>query len=198
MRTRESIFMTAAVAALVMGAGFLGHPCAARAADPHPQNEPQAAPAVVQGQVVTAEATIEKIDEAHGLITLKGPQGKTFDVKAGPDVDLKRLHKGDRVTATYYEEVAVAIDPATKAAPKMVEKTVVRGGVAERQATVTARIVSVDAKNNVVVIATPDGNTQTLKVDDPALQSKLSQLKPGEHFDVTYTQALAVSVVPHK
>jgi hypothetical protein len=38
----------------------------------------------------------------------------------------------------------------------------------------------------------------TLKVEDPGLQARLKQMKPGENFDVTYTQAVALTIEPRR
>jgi hypothetical protein len=212
----------AVAAALVVGLAAVSHPSAAQQADQsdkkqHDMNQgdksganpgaqapatppPTEAPAAAAATIVTATATVEKVDKAAGKLTLKDPQGKTFDLKPGPRVNLDQLKPGDRVTATYYEEVAVAINKAAPgAAPKMVETTVERaGGVTAKQATVTARIVSVDPKKNTVEIRTPDANTHSLKVQDPDLQARLKQIKPGDNLDITYTEALALSVEPKK
>jgi hypothetical protein len=163
------------------------------ARSPHAQ-----APATGAGQLVTAAATVKKIDEATGMMTLEDPQGNTFDVKIGPNVDLRPIHVGDSVTATYYQEVAVAFDRASHGAPKTTRTTVVRGGVTERQATVTARVVSVDPKSGTVVVSGPEGGTHTLKVSDPGLQAQLAEVEPGEDLEVSYTQAVALSLEPRR
>jgi hypothetical protein len=190
-------------------------PVVARAEDTPPQQQQQGQPDKKQNQqgtsggeqqgsmpgatsakLVTSSATIEKIDKTNGLVTLKDTQGRMFEVKPGPDIDMNKLHAQDRVTATYYEEVAVAIQKAPQGGPSMTEKRAVGTGAAERQATVTARIVSVQPKDNTVTIRTPKGYTHMLKVNDPALQGQLTQIKPGDNLEVTYTQAVAVSLQP--
>lgn len=150
-------------------------------------------------QLVTASATVVKVDKANRMVTLKNPQGENFDVKVGPDVKLDRIKAGDRVNASYYEEVAIQIGtPGKSAAPKMTSTTTQRGGVTAQQATLTAKIQSVDLKKNTVLVRGPQGKTHTLKVDDPDLQAKLHKIKPGDTVDITYTQAVAVSVEPAK
>jgi Cu/Ag efflux protein CusF len=155
-------------------------------------------PTTVKAQLVTGTPTIQKIDKANRKLTLKGAQGKTFELKAGPDVNLDQLHVGDRVNASYYEEIAVAINKHVEGTPKVASTTVQRGGVTAQQSTLTARIVSVDTEKNTVGVRMPDGKTHTLKVDDPDLQTQLSKIKPGDNMDITYTQAVAVSVEPAK
>jgi hypothetical protein len=206
MHSRTKMGKAAVVAALVVAASAAAASVAAQQSDPQaPPAQPPAAqapaaetPGAVTARIVTAAATIKKIDKANRQVTLKDSAGKTIDIKAGPDVNIDKLHAGDRVTATYYEEVAVAINQASKGAPKMTTTTVERGGVTARQATITARIVSVDPTKNTVVIRGPDGNTHSLEVQDPALQGRLRQIKAGENFDVTYTQAVALTVEPRK
>jgi hypothetical protein len=167
----------------------------------HPSAQHQA-PAKEPGEkaaaLVTASARIAKIDKDKGLITLKGPGGKTLDVKAGPGINMDKLRVGDIVDAAYFDEVAVNIEKSSPGAPKMTTKAVERAGVAAMQSTVTSRIVAVDAAKDTVTIKGPKGAEHTLKVTDPDLQSHLKEIKPGENFDVTYTQAVAVSIEPAK
>lgn len=211
MHSTAKIGRAAVVTALVAGVSVVAHPVVARAGgagqDATQQGGPQQGttakpgaqtPAVVAGQIITATATVQKVDKDKGTVTLKDSQGNSFEMKAGPHVDLDRLRPGAPVTATYYEEVAVAIRKAAQGAPKMTQTTVMRGGVAEQQATMTSRIESVDSKSNTVVIRTPDGGKHTLKVEDPALQKQLASIKPGEAFDITYQQGVALSVEPRK
>jgi hypothetical protein len=206
MHSRTKMGKAAAVAALVVAASATALPAAAQQNDPQtPPAQPPTtqapateAPGAVTARIITAAATIKKIDKANRQVTLKDSAGKTLEVKAGPDVNIDKLKAGDRVTATYYDEVAVAINQASKGAPKMTTTTVERGGVTARQATITARIVSVDPSKNTVVVRGPDGNTHSLEVQDPGLQARLKQIKAGDNFDVTYTQAVALTVEPRK
>jgi hypothetical protein len=159
------------------------------------QQAAPAAPTASVATLTTATGKIEKIDKANGTITLKGSGGKTLDVKAGPAVDMDKLKVGETVAAAYFDEVAVSIDK-TSGPPKMTTKSVERAGVTAMQSTVTSRIVSVDAAKNTVTIKGPKGVEHTLKVEDPSLQARLKEVKPGANFDVTYTQAVAVSLEP--
>jgi hypothetical protein len=186
----------AVAAAIVSGAVAVTH--VASAQQPGGSSAPQGRSAAIEGQVVTAAATVRKVDKANSVLTLRDRRGFTFDVKAGPGVDLDRIHVGDRVTATYYQEVALAIEKAAQGQPTTAERTSEHGGVTARQATVTARIVSVDAKRNIVVIVAADGSMHLLRVDDPALRARLPQIRSGDAFDVTYTQAVALLVEPRK
>lgn len=60
----------------------------------------------------------------------------------------------------------------------------------------TARIVSVNPKKNTITVQGANGKTHTLKVEDPELQAQLPDIHPGDNMDLTYSQAVAVSIQP--
>lgn len=62
------------------------------------------ASAGVQGTVV-----VTAIDRATRLVSFREPGGATFEVTAGPTVRLEKLQVGDRLLATYVENVAVNV-----------------------------------------------------------------------------------------
>ena len=71
----------------------------------------------VTGRQVKVVATIETIDMAKGTVTLKGPEGKSVEVKAKDPRNLRKVKVGDLVEITYTEALAVSIQPAPKAPP---------------------------------------------------------------------------------
>jgi hypothetical protein len=165
-------------------------------AAPTSSSQAAAAPAEAEATVIMATATVVRIDKAGRKLTLLGPDGQWFDVKTGPNVDLDTVRVGDRVNATYYEEVAVGINRHPHGGARVATRTVQRGGVTARQATVTARILGVDTADDTVFVRTPDGRTHNVKVADPALRAELPKIRAGEDVDLTYTQAVAVEVEP--
>jgi Cu/Ag efflux protein CusF len=148
-------------------------------------------------QLMSETATVQKIDKASQTVTLKNTAGSVTEFKAGPNVNLDRLKVGDMVSASYYEEVAVSLKKPSQGAPSMTQKTTQRNGVAVKQTTLTARVLSVDANKNTVMVQGPRG-TSTLHVQDPDVQAQLKNIKAGDNVEVTYTQALAVSIEPKK
>jgi hypothetical protein len=202
MRTNTRINKAAATVAVLLGVSSVS--LWSTAQDKPEQGKDQAsqaaqntqAPGAATAALVTATTTIEKIDKSKRTLTLKGREGNTFEAKVGPAVDLERLKVGDRMTTSYFEEVAVAIRKHPEGPPKVVTTNVLRGGVTAQQATITARIDSVDADKKTITFRGPEGMVHTLKVDNPDLQAQLASIHPGESMDVTYTQAVAVSVEP--
>jgi Cu/Ag efflux protein CusF len=156
------------------------------------------APDTASAEVVTATAIIQKIDKDARMVTLKGQQGNMVDIKVGPNVDLAKLKVGDRVNAAYYQEIAVALRKSGDQPMKMTQTVTERGGVTAQQTTVTAKVLAVDTAANTVAIRNPAGATHVIEVQDPDLQAQLGKIKAGDSVDVTYTQAVAVSVEPMK
>jgi hypothetical protein len=203
---RKGSIKAVVAAAVAIGVSSVWIGTAAGQAKPAPEKTPtkttQPAPATPEAPIATAAtlvtsmATIEKVDKAASTVTLKGPQGNTFEAKAGPAVDLDRLKIGDRVRTSFFEEVAVAIVRHPEGPPKAAMTNVLRGGVTAQQATITARIDSVDPDKKTVTFRGPEGTVHTLKVEDPSLAAQLSRIHPGDNMDVTYTQAVAISVEP--
>jgi Cu/Ag efflux protein CusF len=163
-------------------------------ADPNSPTNPETAAA----QIITGSGTIQKIDKDTRLITIKGDKGHEVEAKVSPNVNLDKVKVGDHVNAAYYEEVAVSLHKQGEQAPKMTQTVTERGGVTAEQTTVTAKVVSVDKDNNKVELRGPAGGTHMVKVQDPDMQAQLGKIKPGDNVDVTYTQAIAVSIEPMK
>ena len=114
-------------------------------------------PDTASAEVVTATASIQKIDKTGRVVTLKGDQGHVVDVKVGPSVNIDKLKVGDKVNAAYYEEVAVALHKPGEQAPKMTQTVTEHGGVTAQQTTITAKVLAVDTAGNTVALRTPGG-----------------------------------------
>jgi hypothetical protein len=71
-------------------------------------------------------------------------------------------------------------------------------GVHGKQTSISAEVLEVDAANNKVVFKGPKGNARVVNVADPDMQAKLPNLKPGQVVQITYTEAVAVALQPHK
>ena len=71
--------------------------------------KPGASPHAAASQRITIVATIEAIDEATHHVTLRGPEGRSFEVKARNPANLKKVKVGDVVRITYTEAVAISV-----------------------------------------------------------------------------------------
>jgi hypothetical protein len=195
MKSYKRAGRAAAVAALLLGTvAFSKQVAADESTDQSPSQE---TPQTLSATLVHVPATVTKIDKSKNEVMLKGPEGRTVDVKAGPGVNLEQLKVGDKATASYYDEVAVSMEKPASGAPKMTTKTVERAGVTATQTTLTAHIVKVDAPKDTVVIRGPQGE-HALKVENPDLQARLKKAKPGDSVEISYTQAVALTIEPRK
>jgi Cu/Ag efflux protein CusF len=72
-------------------------------------------PATGEPRQVTVVADVVGVDPKRQLVTLRVPR-RTVDVKVRDPNQLKLLKVGDQVEATYTEAMAIAIEPAPRAA----------------------------------------------------------------------------------
>ena len=164
-----------------------------------PAKKPAEIGAVAAGEAVSITATVEKIDQKKRLVTLKGPEGNEVTIHVDKRVkNLAQVKKGDEVVVDYLESVAVDLhkpgEPPAVSAKEGVATAKpgeLPAGVAARRMRVTATISAIDPAKQTVTLTGPRGNAFPVKVKDP---SRLEGLKVGDAVDVTYTEALAISV----
>jgi len=64
-------------------------------------------------------------------------------------------------------------------------------GAVGREVTATVTITAIDRKNHTVTVKGPQGGTETIKAKEP---KNLEGLKVGDMVEISYSQALAVSL----
>ncbi len=70
---------------------------------------------------VAVVASVEAIDTAKNIVTLRGPE-HTVTLKVKDPAMLKNVKKGDFVKASYTEAMAIRVDKAPAAAPAAAPK----------------------------------------------------------------------------
>jgi Cu/Ag efflux protein CusF len=150
--------------------------------------------------VATATFTIDAIDHTTRIVTLKDKDGISHDVLCGPDVKrFDALKVGDKVTFRYHESLVSAIRKPGSAPAAAATSGVTRsegtkpGGSISQQMSATVTIEAIDANVPSVTVKGPDGRRLSFKVED---KKNLEGYKAGDKVEITYTQALAVSVEP--
>ncbi len=156
-------------------------------------------PSVTRARVITATATVEAIDLAKREVTLKGPKGNVETVVVDERVkNLPQVKVGDQVVVKYYEALALRV-----MAPGEAPSASATGGVTTaqpgqkpaalgaREVTVTAVVKDIDQKAGTVTFTGPRGNDVTVKAQDP---ENLKLVKVGDKVEITYSEALAISV----
>jgi hypothetical protein len=187
----------------IAGVGVLAFALAsstARAADPAPSGSmgetDQALPRKSKTELVHMTATVEKIDKSGHKLTLKGPEGERKEIKVPSDVKgFDKLKVGDKIDVDFMESLAVSMLPAG-AKPSVTERAATAPGAAGRELSIAAEIVSVDADAHKVTLKGPRGKQMTVSVQDPELQARLPNLKPGQVVQLQYTEAVATAIQP--
>ncbi len=165
------------------------------------KSEPGKATAVA---AVEASAQVVAIDKATRTVSLKRPNGEVSDIVAGPEVkNFDQIKVGDSVVVRYIEALSLELRKAKGEAGQPVvreevakakpgEKPAVAGG---RQITAIAEVTAVDEAKKTITLKGPRGNSVTLDVRNP---EQFKVVKKGDQVEVTYTEALALSVEPAK
>jgi hypothetical protein len=155
---------------------------------------------VYEAKPVTVTATIEAIDKATRVVTLKGPKGNSMDVKTSDQMEgFGRLKVGDQVSATYFEAIVLEMgkpgSPPSSSAPvtSLTRKDRKPGAEARREQTVTVTIQAIDATAPSVTVKGPEGRVLTLPVGDP---KQLQNVKVGDTVAVRYFESLLINVTP--
>jgi Cu/Ag efflux protein CusF len=163
----------------------------------------QAAPAIkgeAVAEVVKKTATVVSVDLKSRELALKGEDGKEFTVVVDQAAkNLDQVKKGDVIVAAYAEALAYEVNKSGSAGPGAATSTSLKtakagekpAGVVTQRTTLTATVTAIDPKAPSVTLKGPAGNSKTIKVKDAA---KLQGVVVGDSVDITYTEAIAISV----
>jgi subtilisin family serine protease len=152
----------------------------------------------ITAKPTTITASVEAIDRAGRIVTLKGPKGNLVDIYVDESRKaFDQLKVGDKIKATYNESVLVQVrkpgDPAPKSGDvaAVAQKAGGGGGTIARQMTATVTIAAIDPAVPSVTVKDEKGREYSMRVQEP---KRLAAIKVGDTVDVTYTQALLLSV----
>jgi ribosome maturation factor RimP len=155
-------------------------------------------PKVTEARLLTVRGTVEAIDKEKQTVTLKGPK-RSLTVHVRDPKKLEAIKVGDPVIGKYYESLMIEVKKPGESTPGVTAQQGVASskpgetpaGAIGQQVTVTATIVGIDKKAHTATIKGPEGNTVTVKARDP---KNLDKVKVGDNVEITYTEALAISL----
>ena len=162
-------------------------------------SEPGKATAV---RAVEVSAQVVSIDKATRTVTLKGPQGNVVDVVAGDEVrNFAQIKVGDFVVVRYAQALTLELrktkgpvgDVAVSQQTARAQPGERPAAAGARQVTAIATVTAVDPKKSTITLKGPRGNVVTLDVQNP---DQFKVVKKGDQVEVTYTEAVALSVEP--
>ncbi len=152
----------------------------------------------LMGEMTTVKGTVEAIDHAKRVLTIKDSKGKyqTIDVPEGTE-RFQAVKVGDKISLRYYDMVNVrlkqpgeaAVDTATAAATPVAGAK--PAGTLASQRTITATIKEIDLKIPSITFVGPNNWNYSRKVQD---KKALEKVKVGDRVDITWTEAVLIDV----
>ena len=176
--------------------------------DTSPDRREQPPAGINTATLVEVTAKVTAIDMENRLVTIQGPEGNSVVIQVTDQVkNLPQVKIGDKVDIKYYRSSAASIvklaDDAelgtvavagAKATAAAGEKPAGAIGV---KTTRRAEVVFVDPYQQFISFRSPDRGLRKISLKDtPDLQHYLKELKKGDIVEVTYTEAMAISLEP--
>ena len=157
--------------------------------------------------LIEATATVEAVDMAKRLVTLKGSEGRLVTIKVGEEVkNLPQVKVGDKVNIKYYQGTALNIHKPGEEQPDLGTTVTEDGSTAalgekpaaeaEQVVTTTVEIAEVDPYKKTISFRSPDKGYRTVSVKDSHLEHYLKELKAGDVVEVVSTESMAIAVEP--
>jgi Cu/Ag efflux protein CusF len=147
---------------------------------------------------MSKSATITAINHSTRVVTLKDAEGNLEDVQCGPEITrFKELKVGDIVTFSYHAAVVYQVAKPGDKTAAAAGPTVTRGqgvkpsGAVTHQQKATVTVDAIDPAAPSVTVRTADGHQMTALIED---KKNLEGLKVGDKIDITFTEALMVTV----
>jgi len=151
----------------------------------------------IEGETVSVTATIEAIDASTRSLTVKNDKG-IYETIQVPDMKrFSELKVGDKVTARYYDNVVVRLKKPGETAVDVASAGVTAsegarpGGTVAGQRTITVKVTAMDPKTSAVTVSGPNGYLYSRRVADKKV---FASLKVGDQLDMTWTEAVMISV----
>jgi len=156
---------------------------------------------VSAARAVEVAAGVTAVDKATRTMTLKGPEGRVFDVVAGDEVrNFDQIKPGDQVVVRYLQALAMAVRKGSGIRESRQSADALRaqpgakpGAAVARQVTVVADVIDVSEARKTITIRGPKGNVIDLDVQNP---DHFKVVKKGDQIEVDYVESVAVAVVP--
>ena len=156
----------------------------------------------IEGDSVSVTVTVEAIEQSTRTITVKDDEGIYETLQAPPEMKrFSELKVGDKITARYYDNVVVRLKKPGEAAVDVDSAALTRGqgkgaaGTAALQRTITVTVTAMDPKTSAVTVRGPNNYIYSRKVAD---KKTFNLLKVGDQLDMTWTEAVLISVDPPK
>jgi len=155
-------------------------------------------PNVATQQINEISGTVDRVDRAGRMVTVRSNDGLQTPIYAGPELPIfDQLARGDRVTIRFYDSYIVEATPGAQMKP--VQDTTAAAQKAHdsdstsvlQQLQLVVTIDEIDPRNNTVTYHDVTKRRVLRGVQRPEL---LQGLKVGDVITITYTRARAASI----
>lgn len=177
----------------------------------HAQQSPTASATMEVGpgsalitETVEVSAIIVDIEAAERLVVLRIQDGREFAVVAGPEVrNFAQLRLGDEVVALYVQALSIELRKAGAGTSQSGASAAVLkapeggkpGAAIGTRVTLVADVTGVQTDMQTVTLRGPKGRSIDVQVRD---QAQFSLVAVGDKVELTYAEAMAVSVEPRR
>ena len=151
------------------------------------------------GESTTLTGVVEAIDATTRTLTVKGAKGNYVPITVPKSMErFSEIKVGDTITARYYDNIVLRLKPPGEAAVDTASDALTKStgaspaGTAAVQRTITAAIVAID--NSVPSITFKGEKVNWTYSSRVADKAALAKVKVGDRVDITWTEALTVSV----
>ena len=151
----------------------------------------------IPGELVTVTAKVEAIDHGSRTLTIRRDGALESIIVPAEVKKFPEIKVGDTITARYYDSVTIRKKPAGEPAVDSSALHETAGasakptGTAAHQRTITATIAEIDMKVPSVTFKGPNNWSYSSRVAD---RDALKQVKVGDRVDITWTEAITLSV----
>ncbi|MBV8056199.1 MAG: hypothetical protein JO071_13270 [Deltaproteobacteria bacterium] len=166
---------------------------------------PEATPAqthlegVGSATVITIHGKIVKVDRAHKLVTLEGPDGRRVTVYVRNPDNLRAAKVGEPFAARLYEVVTIRKKKSGEtlqggSLSEGIWTTNPNGAPGGSRAvliTLPVTVEAIDEANGTVTVKAADGTTETVK---PRNKQNLKHLKAGDELVISLYRGIAISL----
>jgi hypothetical protein len=148
---------------------------------------------------VRASVVITAIDKATRKLTLKNAAGQLTEIVAGNEVrNFDQIHVGDEVSVEYVRSLSLQLKKAGTTSEASASQVAEHAPLGEKpsasaatQITVIADVIDVNPSAKTITLMGKTGNITELDVTNP---DQFKVVKVGDHVEVTYSEAVAISV----
>jgi hypothetical protein len=133
---------------------------------------------------------VESVDVQARQVLLHLPEDALLTLTVPPEVkSIDKLKPGDHVAVKYYDAAVIHL-AKTDMAPTAKSAS---GTTANGEVQGVRTVMGIDSSRGTVTLADVQNHVETISLPDPLL---LKTLKPGDRVDVTYKEAVDVSLDP--